>query len=391
MNFSAVQQYMRDERIDGWLVYDFRGSNAVFARLLPGPRHTTRRAYLFIPAQGEPTILHSIIDDYCFKDLSLRARRFVSWGELQDALRGTLAGCGRVAMEYAAGGNLPVVSIVDGGTVEYVRSLGVEVVSSANIIQVCIARWSPEAVKVHAVSSQKVAAAKDMAFDLIRQKHAARQTIHEHEVQAAIVAAFDRDGLEYPDPPIVAVNAHAGDPHYSPSADQPTPIRPGDWVLIDLWARVRGDDNIYSDITWVGFCGRDVPAKHRAVFNVVKAARDASLRRAQEAWQRKERVCGYQLDDAARDEIFKAGYGDYVRHRTGHSLSAGTMVHGIGVNLDNLETHDARELIPGVGFTIEPGIYLPEFGVRLEINVYADPQRGPIVTSCLQDEPVLIA
>ncbi len=391
MQFADVQAYMRDQRIDGWLVYDFRGSNAVLPRLLPpGERHTTRRAFLFIPASGETVILHSPLDDQYFVGLPATCERFGGWQELQSLLRKHLEGRARIAMEYAAGGNLPVVSIVDAGTVEYIRSLGVEVLSSANLIQVCIARWSPDAVAKHAIASKKVAEVKDRAFDLIRQKHAAGAVIHEHEVQQFIVDAFDREPLEYPDPPIVAVNGHAGDPHYAPSAANPTPIKKGDWVLIDLWARVPGDENIYSDITWVGYCGRAVPAKHREVFNAVRAARDAALKRAQDAWARKERICGYQLDDAAREQIVKAGFADYIRHRTGHSLSAGKMVHGIGVNIDNLETHDTRELIPGVGFTIEPGIYMPDLGVRLEINIYVDPQKGPIVTSCFQEEIVLM-
>jgi Xaa-Pro aminopeptidase len=211
------------------------------------------------------------------------------------------------------------------------------------------------------------------------------------------MARFATDGLETCDPPIVGVNAHAGDPHFEVSATSPAPIRRGDWVLIDLWARVPDDENIYSDITWVGFCGREVPAKHKRVFETVRAARDAALTRAQQAWKAGERIQGWQLDDAAREVIVGAGFEGAIRHRTGHSLSPGPKVHGVGMNLDNLETHDTREMISGIGFTIEPGIYLPDtaggeggFGVRLEINVFVDPHKGPVVTSCLQDDVVLL-
>jgi Xaa-Pro aminopeptidase len=285
---------------------------------------------------------------------------------------------------------LPVVSIVDAGTVELVRALGVEAVSSANLIQACVARWSPAAVAGHATASQRVAEIKDRAFAMIRDRLGAGKPVFEHTVAAQIRDDFGAAGLEWPDGPIVAVNAHSGDPHYEPSPEQPTPIQRGDWVMIDLWARLPGDDNIHSDITWMGYVGREPPARQREAFAVVKAARDAAVARAREAWQRRERLEGWQLDEAARQAIIDAGFGQYIKHRTGHSLSPGPRVHGIGMNLDNLETHDTREMLPGIGFTVEPGVYLPEFGVRLEINVYVHPTSGPQITSCIQDEIVLI-
>ena len=389
--FKAVQQFMGEQKIDGWLVYDFRGNNAILARLLPGKRWTTRRAVLFIPTMGQPVLLAHGIDEHQFDGVSVTREKYLSWNDLHEWLRSKLAGLQRVAMEYAPGATLPVVSIVDAGTVELVRAFGVEVVSSANLIQVCVACFSPEALEAHKIASARVGRIKDDAFTLIRNRLAAGQGVTEYDVQQHIVAAFAAAGLEATEPPIVGVNAHSGDPHYEPSATSPTPIRRGDWVLIDLWARTPGEQNIYSDITWVGFAGKDVPAKHKEVFQVVRAARDRSLERAVQAWEKGERIQGWQLDDAARGVIIDAGYEKYIRHRTGHSLSPGPMVHGIGMNLDNLETHDTREMLPGLGFTIEPGIYLPEFGVRLEINVYVAPKTGPIVTSVLQDEIVLIA
>ncbi|MEK7756288.1 MAG: Xaa-Pro peptidase family protein [Planctomycetota bacterium] len=391
MEFKAVQQFMGEQKIDGWLVYDFRGNNTILARLLPGKRWTTRRAVLWVPAAGQPTLLAHGIDEHQFDGVSVAREKYLSWNDLHAWLQSKLAGMQRVAMEYAPGATLPVVSIVDAGTVELVRAFGVEVVSSANLIQVCVACFSPEALEAHKITSARVGRIKDDAFKLIRERLAAGQGVTEHDIQQHIVAAFAAGGLEATEPPIVAANAHSGDPHYEPSATSPTPIRRGDWVLIDLWARTPGEQNIYSDITWVGFAGKDVPARHKEVFQVVRAARDRSLERAVQAWKKGERIQGWQLDDAARGVIIDAGYEKYIRHRTGHSLSPGPMVHGIGMNLDNLETHDTREMLPGLGFTIEPGIYLPEFGVRLEINVYVAPKTGPIVTSVLQDEIVLIA
>lgn len=390
MNLEILQPYMREQRIDAWLVYDFRGSNPVFASLLTGQRRTTRRAALLIPAAGPPVLLGHSIDHNQFADVPVALETYLTWGDFRDALARRLAGSTRVAMEYVAGGALPVVSIVDAGTVELVRALGVEVVSSANLIQLSVAVWSEAGMQQHRLACRQVAEIKDAAFALIGQKLAAGQKLLETDVQSFIVSRFAEAGLEASEPPIVAVNAHAGDPHYEPSEKTPTEIRRGDWVLIDLWARRPGRDNIFSDITWVGLVGGSPSARQSEVFEIVRRARDAVVQRAQAAWRSREAVAGWQLDDVARNILVEAGYGAYVRHRTGHSLSPGEMVHGLGFNLDNLETHDTRLMLPRLGFTVEPGIYLPEFGVRLEINVYVDPQLGPMVTSPIQNEIVLI-
>jgi len=399
-SITAAQAYMRDQKIDGWLVYDFRGSNPILPQLLPGKRWTTRRALLFVPASGQAVLLVHGIDQPQFREAAVRQEVYLSWRDLIGWLASMAAGRGRIAMEYSPGGMLPAVSMADAGTVELVRALGVEVVSSANLIQACIATWSPAARAEHDRASKAVGKIKDEAFALIAQRISAGQSVNEYEVQQHILQGFAAAGLETSEPPIVAVNAHSGDPHFEVSATDPAPIRRGDWVLIDLWARRPGEKNVYSDITWVGFAGNRVPAKQQEVFNVVKAARDAALQQAVQAWQGRTgsaregeapaELQGWQLDDAARQVIIDAGYERYIRHRTGHSLSPGPLVHGLGFNLDNLETHDTRAVLPGLGFTIEPGIYLPEFGVRLEIDVFVDPERGPTVTSVIQNDVVLL-
>ncbi len=390
IRFDDVQTYMREQRIDAWLLYDFRGNNSIFAQVLPGKRWTTRRAILLIPASADPILLCHGIDHHQFDTIDLPRESFLSWRDLHAWLTKNLAGLHRVAMEYAPGGALPVVSIVDAGTVELIRSLGCEVVSSANLIQVCVAKWPEEAVAAHRLASTQVDGIKDEAFDLIRERTASGDQFHEHEVQQFIQRRFKDMGLEASEAPIVAVNAHSGDPHYEPSANNPTPIRRGDWVLIDLWARRSQDPSVFSDITWVGYVGPSVPTKQAEVFQVVRAARDRVVERAVAAWKHNERIQGWQLDEVARAVIIDAGYSRYIRHRTGHSLSPGPVVHGVGFNLDNLETHDTREMLAGLGFTVEPGIYLPEFGVRLEINVYVDPKIGPTITSGVQEEVVLL-
>ena len=324
MTFADAQSFMATRGIDAWLVYDFRGSNPVLELALPGRRHTTRRAFLLVPARGEPTVLVHGLDANQYQDLAgVRRQLYTSWREMHDWLRAAVSPFARVAMEYAPGCTLPVVSVVDAGTVELVRSVGVEVVSSADVIQFHVARWSPEAVEAHERASALTAGIKDEAFDMIRRAHRAERAINERQVQEFILGRFEKEGLETAEAPIVAVNGHAGDPHFEVSAMNPSPIVPGDWVLIDLWSRFPGNRNIFSDITWVGYCGATVPTRHREVFGVVRAARDASVALAKTVWSGKQRLQGWQLDDAARDVIVHAGYERGVKHRTGHSLSPG--------------------------------------------------------------------
>ena len=394
MHLNDVQAFMRSRGIDAWLIHDFRGNNPVLAQVLPGKRWTTRRAVYLVPSTGEPVVLAHSIDAEQFKHSGVRVDVYLRWQEYRAWLARAVEGRARVAMEYSAGCMLPVMSIVDAGTVELVRSLGCDVVTSADLVQVSVAVWTAEAVKKHAEASCKVAGIKDAAFGLIRERLAAGRPVTEHEVQQFILSRFQVEGLETADPPIVAVNEHAGDPHFEVSATAPATIKKGDWILMDLWARVPGDENIFSDITWCAYAGKEVPSKHREVYEAVRAARDAALEKAQRSWREKTPVQGWEVDEAAREQIVKAGYEKFIRHRTGHSLSPGPKVHGIGVNIDNTETHDTREILPGVGFTIEPGIYLPPsgggFGVRLEINVHVDPAKGPVVTSCLQGDVVRV-
>jgi Xaa-Pro aminopeptidase len=292
-------------------------------------------------------------------------------------------------MEYSPGCALPVVSSVDAGTIELVRGMGVEVVSSADLIQFAVARWSPGALREHERVSRITDAIMQQAFAFVRDALAGGRTATELDVQRLILRRFEEEQLETASPPIVAVNEHSGDPHYEVSQTDPRPVRAGDWLYVDLWAKAPGDANVFSDITWCAFAGKQVPTKHREVFEVVRAARDAALRKAQEGWK-SGGVAGWQLDEAARAVIIEAGFERAIKHRTGHSLSPGPRVHGMGMNLDNLETRDTRRMLAGLGFTIEPGVYLPEFGARSEINVYVDAQRGPVVTSGLQRDVVML-
>jgi Xaa-Pro dipeptidase len=391
MQWETVQAAMRERGIDAWLVYDFRGSNPVLWQLLGERRQTTRRVFLCLQQEGKPVLLGSAVEPQALAGMGVALDHYTSREQFAAKLAQQLKKGAHVAMEYSPGGELPILSWVDGGTLDMVRALGVEVVSSADLCQVALATWSAEALAAHRDACEQVAAVKDEAFAHIRYSLENHTATTEYEVQQFIAAQLAERGLEIGHPPIVAVNAHSGDPHYAPQQDEFAPIKHGDWILIDLWARHPGEAHPFADITWVAYAGARVPAEEQRVFDIVKGARDAVVERVQSAWQERETMRGWQLDRVARDYIEAAGYGPQFVHRTGHSLGPGPSIHALGANLDDLETHDTREILPATGFSVEPGIYLPTFGVRLEIDVYVDSEIGPIVTTPLQDAPVLLA
>jgi Xaa-Pro aminopeptidase len=311
---------------------------------------------------------------------------FMGRADMVARLKHLLSGSRRVAMEYSPNGELPRVSKVDAGTLEMVIGLGVEVSSSADLIQYATQRWSDEQLRSHRTAANKLDRIVQDAFRYIGENLESRPT--EFQVAELIRLRFAEEGLEANDGPIVAVNRHASDPHFSPASDGSSAIGLGDWILIDLWGRLEGGDHMFGDITWTAFVGQSVPALHQRVFDVVTGARDAALAELEAAFREGRVLQGWQLDEVARSFIAEAGYGDYFNHRLGHSL--GREVHSNAVNLDGWETHDSRQVIPGIAVTIEPGIYLPEFGVRSEIDVYIA-EDGPIVTTSVQRSVVRIA
>ena len=391
---TRAQSLLQEAGLDAWLIHDFRGSNPVLPRLLPAPEGevlpmATRRVALVIPAHDPPRLICHAIEAGGFAQHGLDVICYGSRGELETAFRQALGTARRVAMEYSPMGELPTVSWVDAGTIEMLRSLGLEPVSSADLLQGVLATWDEAALAGHHRAATAVAAAMEDAFELVRQRLSAGNLCDEYEVQRRIGEKLE--GFETDHAAIVGVNGHAADPHFSPSATAPTLIQQGDWLLIDLWARVPGDQNVYADITWVA-CAGTPSRQQQEVFDIVRRARDLVIEEMQRAWQAGEPIAGWQLDRLARDHIDQAGYGQAFVHRTGHSLSPGPAIHGMGVNLDDLESRDTRLLLPHTGCTIEPGIYLPDdFGVRLEVDVYVDPEAGPQVTTSRQDEIVRLA
>ncbi|MSQ21889.1 MAG: M24 family metallopeptidase [Dehalococcoidia bacterium] len=384
--FQQAAEYMAQAGLGAWLIYDYHGMNPVFQRVVGEVRMVTRPCYLLVTRQGKGTLMAHHVDIGRFRRAGLKLQAYVSRADLVERLTVLLAGIrGPVAMEYSPLGALPRASRVDAGTVELVRSLGAEVVSSADLFQYATQRWSGEQLASHKRAASALSETVQGAFRYIGEHFPTGVT--EYQVAQYIRRRLSERGLEVPDGPVVAADAHSGDPHYEPSRRRSTAIGPGQWVLIDLWAREPGEAGTFADITWVGYVGERVPEHHAKVFEVVARARDAALAFMEQAVRESRALEGWHVDRVARDLIEKAGYGDYFTHRLGHSL--GAEVHADAVNLDDHETHDTRKLIPGIGVTIEPGIYLPEFGVRSEIDVYIS-DDGPLVTTEVQREVVRI-
>jgi Xaa-Pro aminopeptidase len=392
LDVAAVQRALGEAKVDGWLLYDFRGSNPI-ARSVIGfdPKQiATRRWFYFLPAQGEPVAIQHAIEPQALRGAPGRSVIYRSWRELEQILADTLKGTARVAMEYSPGAAIPYVGRVDAGTIEMVRAAGPEVVTSADLVQMFEARWTPHQKELHDRAARDVSLAKDEAFALVKERLAAGTALKESEVQAFIAARFAHRGLLADHPCIVAVNDHASDPHFETAAGPgDREIKKGDLLLIDLWAKVADDPQaVYYDATWMAYCGADVPAKMREVWETVKGARDAAIQFVIDSVAAGRTIHGYEVDDVSRDYIERRGYGPQFLHRTGHSI--GYEVHGNGANIDNLETRDQRRLMPGLCFSIEPGVYLPDFGVRSEIDMFVG-EGAAEVTGDIQRELLLLA
>jgi Xaa-Pro aminopeptidase len=369
-DLNSVQNALRQLNLAGWLLYDFRGLNVLARRVvgLDGGAMLSRRWFYFVPAQGEPRKLVHRIEPHALDALPGPAQTYLRWQELEAGVGALVKGGGRVAMEYVPRNANPYVSRVDAGTVELVRSFGVEVVPSGDLVQLFEACWDDEQWALHQEAARHTRSAFDVAFAFIAEGIRQGKPLRETDVQRRILDHFAAHHLVADHPPICAVGPHSGDPHYEPVAGSDAPIREGDFVLIDLWAKCDRPRAVYSDLTWTLFVGQEVPARYAEVFGIVAAARDAAIARVREAFAARTPLQGWQVDQAAREVIERAGYGQAFCHRTGHSI--GQETHGNGANMDNLETREERRVLPRTCFSVEPGIYLPEFGVRSEVNVF---------------------
>ena len=386
IDIEAIQAALREDALDGWLLYDFHGSNPIARAVVALDavhKLTTRRWYYLIPVHGEPRALVHAIERDSLAHLPGSRQLYAGREQLETRLAALVAGGGRIAMEYSPNGAIPYVSRVDAGTVDAMRQLGVNVVSSGDLVQRFEAVWSNQALATHREASDRLYRIKDRAFELISERVGAGAPINEHEVQQTMVGWFQEEGLVSDSAPVVAAQENSGNPHYLPTTSSSRGIRPDEIVLLDLWGKRDVAGAVFADITWVGYTGPTVPTEYASVFEVARKARDTAVALVADAVSSGRELRGWQVDRAARTVIDTAGFGDNFMHRTGHSL--GKAVHGNGVHMDDYETHDDRRLLAGTGFTIEPGIYFDRFGVRTEVNMYVGANEA-IVTGPLQKE-----
>jgi Xaa-Pro dipeptidase len=385
---DEIQTELRNRQMPAWLFYDHHHRDAISYRILGLPESlmVSRRWFYLIPAQGEPVKLVHRIEPYHLDALPGKKQVYAAWQELVDRLRGMLSGLPAVAMQFSPHNMLFTVSTADAGTVDLIRSFGVNVISSANLVARFEATWTEGQIRSHFAAGHAIDNIMAAVFPEIGRRVRNGGT-NEYEIQQWLVEAFGREGLIADGPPIVAVNQNSSDPHYVPTADHNTQIQEGDVVLLDVWGKKNTPDAVYYDISWVGFVGRQLSNRVREIFEIVRSSRDAGIEKVTTAIAAGKKLCGWEVDKAARDVLEAAGYGKFLNNRVGHSI--GTEVHGNGANMDNFESRDEREVLPHTCFSIEPGIYLPEFGLRSEVNMLVRPGSAE-VTGRVQQEMVLI-
>jgi Xaa-Pro dipeptidase len=389
MTVERIQTALSEHHLDGWLFFDHHRRDPLAYRILhiPDDVQATRRWYYFIPSQGNPSKLVHRIESGALDALPGGKETYASWPDQQNKLRQILSGSQRIVMQYSPNCAIPYVSLVDGGTLELVRQCGVDIVSSADLIQEFEARWTQEQLALHLQAGKLVDQIRSEAFDLIAERLRSKTSVNEYEVKQFILHRFAQQNLMTDHGPIVAVNANASNPHYEPTVERNSEIEQGDVVLIDLWAKQNQPQAVYYDVTWTGFCGDTVPGEIQTVFETVRDARRKACEFVLTRMQARQPTAGWEVDDVAREYITSWGYGDFFFHRTGHSI--GTEVHGTGANMDNLESHDERRIIANTCFSIEPGIYFPNFGIRSEVNVFVG-QGFAQVTGMEQEQLIRI-
>ncbi len=389
-DLTSIQQALRERGWDAWLFCDHHHRDPIAYRVLGLPTSglVTRRWFYLIPAEGDPVKLVHRIENWQLDSLPGRKLLYSAWEELHQGLREMVAPLRAVAMQYSPLNTIPYISLVDAGTVELVRSFGPQVVSSADLVQLFEARWSPAAFQTHLEAGRAVDRIMREAFQEIGRAAGRQGAADEYAIQQFILERFAAAALTTEDPPIVAVNQNSGNPHYEPRRDRSSPVRAGDFMLLDMWAKKNQPGAVYYDITWVGCLGARPSEKIEQIFSIVCEARNRAVNFVVAAVNEGRAIQGWQVDQAARSYIAEQGYGQYFTHRTGHSI--GESIHANGANMDNLETRDERQIVPFTCFSVEPGIYLPEFGVRSEVNVFVD-EREARVTGAVQKEIVRIA
>ena len=383
-DIEAIQKALNEQKLDGWLFYDILHRDPIAYRVL-GLDHAMvkRRWFYMIPAEGAPRKLVHRIEAAALDSLPGEKMVYAAAEDLEKNLKKLLGRAKKVAMQYSPKNLIPYISLVDAGTVELIRAQGCQVVSSADLVQQFEAAWTPEQLESHRVAGRTIDRITQAAFAEAARRVRAKEAFSEYDLQQWILGQFRASGVTSDSPPIVAVGPHASDPHYAPKERDSAPVRKGDLLLLDVWGKTLAPNSVYYDITWTGYLGARVPEKYAKIFSIVRDARDAAVAFVRRNVKAGRVIEGWQVDRAAREVIRKAGFAKYFVHRTGHNI--GQEVHGAGANMDGLETRDVRRVIPRTCFSIEPGIYLPEFGVRSEVNVYVE-EGDADVTGAVQTE-----
>ena len=382
-NISEIQSELRARKMDGWLFYDHHHRDPIAAHVLGlGNGMATRRWFYFVPARGEPRKLVHRIEQGALDAVPGRKFVYSGWEELHRLLPKVLSGSKKIAMQYSPENNIPYIGLVDAGTIELIRKLKKKVVSSADLVQKFEASWSPEQLESHLSVGRLIDRVTREAFaraaDFVREG----KPVNEFELQQWMVEQFRAQDVNVDEPPIVAVEPNNGNPHYEPGPRGALPIRAGDLLLLDVFGKWNRPGSVFYDITWMGYLGPRVPDAYAKIFRIVREARDNAVQFVKESIAKGREIHGWEVDRVTRQTIHKAGYGKYFVHRTGHSI--GQQVHGNGANMDGYETQDDRQIVPHTCFSIEPGIYLPEFGVRSEVNVYVG-EKEARVTGAIQE------
>jgi Xaa-Pro aminopeptidase len=391
-HIESIQKALQQDKLDGWLFYSFRGSDPIAENILrlDHAKFTTRRWFYFVPATGAPQKIVHAIETGTLDDLPGDKHVYLPWQQLHELLRQSLTGSKKIAMQYSPMNAIPYISRVDAGTLELIRSFGVDVVSSADLVQVFEAVWSGEQLETHLYAAKHMRQIVDEIVKEVRRRVTDNVPVNEVEIQNFLLQQYEQRDLMAGHAPIVAINAHSADPHFAPNLEDNLPMKKGDFLLVDMWSKRKAPHAVYDDITWTFFIGESVPSEHQKIFNVVRDGRDAAIRALQGRYPSGEVLYGWQIDDEARKSITNAGYGDFFLHRTGHSIHE--EVHGNGANIDNLETQDSRRLMARTCFSIEPGVYLKgTFGVRSEVNMYLSDKEAVVTGLPIQTEvlPIL--
>lgn len=384
---KLIQDALKADKADAWIIVDYENKNKTLVNFL-GDKMLTRKIFLVFPLDKRPYIICHFIDTNFLHDVDFDLKVYHTWKEMLEIEKTEFKGYKKVLMDVSENGLLPRISLADYGSVEFVKSLGIEVASSGNILQRFSAQYGERSYELQLIANEKNLKIKDEAFAKIKELILSNGETSEYEIQQFICKRYHEEGMTYDEAPIVAIGKNASNPHYGPTEKISSPIKEGDLVLIDMWAKMDDPDAVYSDITWMGYVGKEVPQKYAERFVILRKAIELDFEFLETNLPTRA-VEGYEVDRVSRDYIEKCGYGEYFLHRTGHNIAVDVSPHGPGANIDDYESHDTRELIDCTSFSLEPGIYAPDFGMRSETNVYVK-DRHPIYVAGHQEEIIPI-